>query len=88
MAALCANGGERKLFGGTFGGIFKDVIGKYLYISMYFYCLFCSYYPIKINKLPHIQLHHAFLLCHISAIVTLAISQNTVLTSGSAGADI
>lgn len=43
---------------------------------------------IKINKLPHIQLHHAFLLCHISAIVTLAISQNTVLTSGSAGADI
>lgn len=51
--------------------------------------LFCSYYrTIKINKLPHIQLHHAFLLCHISAIVTLAISQNTVLTSGSAGADI
>ncbi|MCN5718685.1 hypothetical protein MLT51_22745, partial [Escherichia coli] len=25
MAALCANGGERKLFGGTFGGISKDV---------------------------------------------------------------
>lgn len=44
MAALCANGGERKLFGGTFGGISKDVIGKCLYISMYFYCLFCSYY--------------------------------------------
>ncbi|EGO8721676.1 hypothetical protein D9I26_05250 [Escherichia coli] len=51
--------------------------------------IFHSYYrTIKINKLPHIQLHHAFLLCHISAIVTLAISQNTVLTSGSAGADI
>lgn len=44
MAALCANGGERKLFGGTFGGISKDVMGKCLYISMYFYCLFCSYY--------------------------------------------
>lgn len=55
MAALCANGGERKLFGGTFGGIYKDVMGKCLYISMYFYCLFCSYYrTIKIKELPHI----------------------------------
>lgn len=50
MAALCANGGERKLFGGTFGGILKDVIGKYLYISMYFYCLFCSYYRHHLNQ--------------------------------------
>ncbi|QNQ94685.1 hypothetical protein G6G93_17835 [Escherichia coli] len=29
-----------------------------------------------------------FLLCRICAIVTLAINQNTVLTSGNAGADI
>ncbi|EIM3140385.1 hypothetical protein ACUAXN_001627 [Escherichia coli] len=29
-----------------------------------------------------------FLLCRIYAIVTLAINQNTVLTSGNAGADI
>ena len=44
MAALCANGGERKLFGGTFGGICKDAMKKYHYISMCFCCLFCSYY--------------------------------------------
>lgn len=29
-----------------------------------------------------------FLLCRICAIVTLAINQNTVLTSGNVGADI
>ena len=66
--------------------------------------IFFEYYNVlQINVLAcniHSYYHHLnqvvtpylntprFLLCRICAIVTLAIHQNTVLTSGSAGADI
>lgn len=51
--------------------------------------LFCSYYRHHLNQVvtPYLNTPR-FLLCRICAIVTLAINQNTVLTSGNAGADI
>lgn len=51
--------------------------------------LFCSYYRHHLNQVvtPYSNTPR-FLLCRIYAIVTLAINQNTVLTSGNAGADI
>lgn len=48
-----------------------------------------SYYRHHLNQVvtPYLNTPR-FLLCRICAIVTLAINQNTVLTSGNAGADI
>lgn len=77
-------GGDRGHLWGHFSNLFY-YFHKIQVVTM----LFCSYYRHHLNQVvtPYLNTPR-FLLCRICAIVTLAIHQNTVLTSGSAGADI
>lgn len=64
MAALCANGGERKLFGGTFGGYLQRCnvkISLYINVFLLFVLFLLSHHLYQaITIKSSLCLHHDF----------------------------